>query len=80
MKILQVAFLLLFNYLDSLPKLYKFISFVREGTIVHPASYNNLRPIPSGPVAFVVSRDLIKSRTSCSEAIIESNLITSCPF
>ena len=25
MKILQVAFLLLFNYLDSLPKLYKHI-------------------------------------------------------
>ena len=27
MKILQVAFLLLFNYLDSLPKLYYYMSF-----------------------------------------------------
>ena len=35
MKILQVAFLLLFNYLDSLPKLYIYKSDTNTHTYIH---------------------------------------------
>ena len=32
----------------------RYISFVKEGTMLAPASYNSFGLIPSGPVAFVV--------------------------
>ena len=56
------------------------ISVVNDGTMARPASYNNLGPTPSGPVAFVVSSDISKSRTSCSDALTDTIYVQHFPF